>query len=223
MSTFLLIHGAGDVGWSWHLVANELRARGHEVFAPDLPGGDDSLTLDDCVNAVVRAFGDRREAIVVAHSFGGFLAPLIAARMSVKEVIYVTAMVPRPGEAPKDWPRNTGFVGPESEDPYEIFYNGVPQAIAREAVERTRDRRFPSEVASEQPWPLAVMPAVPTRFILCTEDRFFPADFMRKVVEERLGIEAEEIAGGHGVALGRPVELANRLSSPRGEREFKAG
>jgi hypothetical protein len=25
-------------------------------------------------------------------------------------------------------------------------------------------------------------PSVPTRFVLCTEDRFFPPDFMRRVV-----------------------------------------
>jgi pimeloyl-ACP methyl ester carboxylesterase len=37
MSTFVLIHGAGDSGWYWHLVEAELRARGHDVVAPDLP------------------------------------------------------------------------------------------------------------------------------------------------------------------------------------------
>jgi len=43
MITFVLIHGAGDVGWYWHLVEAELRARGHDVVAHDLPGDDDSL------------------------------------------------------------------------------------------------------------------------------------------------------------------------------------
>jgi len=27
MATYVLIHGAGDVGWYWHLVAAELRER----------------------------------------------------------------------------------------------------------------------------------------------------------------------------------------------------
>jgi hypothetical protein len=31
MATFVLIHGAGDVGWYWHLVEAELRERGHDV------------------------------------------------------------------------------------------------------------------------------------------------------------------------------------------------
>ena len=84
MSTFVLIHGGGDVGWSWHRVEAELRARGHDVVAPDLPGDDESLQLSDYADAVVAAVGDRRELIVVGHSFGGFTAPLVAARLPVR-------------------------------------------------------------------------------------------------------------------------------------------
>ena len=54
-------------------------------------------------------------------------------------------------------------------------------------------------------------PPVPTRFVLCTEDRFFPPDFMRRVVPERLGIIPDEIAASHCVALSRPTELAAML------------
>ena len=42
MATFMLIHGGGDVGWYWHLVERELRLRGHDTLAPDLPCDDDS-------------------------------------------------------------------------------------------------------------------------------------------------------------------------------------
>ncbi|MGO1543165.1 MAG: alpha/beta fold hydrolase [Gulosibacter sp.] len=47
MTTFVLIHGAGDGAWHWHLVEAELRARGHDVVAPNLPADDDSATNDD--------------------------------------------------------------------------------------------------------------------------------------------------------------------------------
>ncbi len=30
-ATYVLIHGAGDVGWYWHLVEAELRGRDHDV------------------------------------------------------------------------------------------------------------------------------------------------------------------------------------------------
>jgi hypothetical protein len=52
---------------------------------------------------------------------------------------------------------------------------------------------------------------VPTRFLLCCDDRLFPADWLRGVVQKRLGIGPDEIDGGHCVALSRPAELARRL------------
>ncbi len=55
MATFALVHGAGDVGWYWHLVEAELRRRGHDVVAPDLPCDDDGASLDDYADAVVEA------------------------------------------------------------------------------------------------------------------------------------------------------------------------
>ena len=64
---------------------------------------------------------------------------------------------------------------------------------------------------TNEPWPLAAWPDVPTRFILCRDDRLLPADFMRRVVRERLGITPDEIDGGHCVALSRPKELAAYL------------
>ena len=109
MSTFVLIHGGGDVGWYWHLVERELRALGHDVVAPDLPGDDDSLTLDDYADAVVAAVGDRKDLVVVGHSFGGFTAPLVAVRLPVDTLVFVAGMVPSPGEAPRDWWDRTGY------------------------------------------------------------------------------------------------------------------
>ena len=71
MSTFAFIHGAGDVGWYWHLVEAELRRRGHDTVAPDLPIDDDDAGLSEYANVVVGAIGDRQDVVVVAQSFGG--------------------------------------------------------------------------------------------------------------------------------------------------------
>ncbi|WP_455904649.1 alpha/beta fold hydrolase [Microbacterium sp.] len=60
MAVFILVHGAGDTGWSWHRVAAALRDRGHEVIAPDLPGDDESLTLIAYAGPRSRAPGRRR-------------------------------------------------------------------------------------------------------------------------------------------------------------------
>jgi pimeloyl-ACP methyl ester carboxylesterase len=80
MATYVLIHGGGDVAWHWHLLSAELRARGHDVVAPDLPYEDDAARLPEYADTVVDAIGDRRDLVVVAHSFGAFTAPLVCER-----------------------------------------------------------------------------------------------------------------------------------------------
>jgi SAM-dependent methyltransferase len=221
LSTFVLIHGAGDVGWYWHLLEAELRARGHDVVAPDLPANDESLELDDYADAVVAAVGERRNLIVVAQSFAGFTAPLVAVRLPVDALVFVAGMVPLPGEAPSDWWERTGYrkaveeqAGRDggltgSEDPYVCFYHDVPRELAAQAL--SKERAHPSAACGLSPWPLEALPEVPTHFVLCSEDRFFPPDFLRRVVADRLGVVPDEIAAGHCVALSHPQELADLL------------
>jgi len=63
----------------------------------------------------------------------------------------------------------------------------------------------------QQPWPLEAWPETPTRYLLCRDDRMFAAAWARRHARERLGIEADEIDGGHYVTLSRPHELTDRL------------
>jgi pimeloyl-ACP methyl ester carboxylesterase len=63
----------------------------------------------------------------------------------------------------------------------------------------------------EDLWPLTTWPGVPTRVLAATDDRFFPVAFQRRLAQERLGLVADEMPGGHLVALSRPRELADRL------------
>jgi pimeloyl-ACP methyl ester carboxylesterase len=54
---------------------------------------------------------------------------------------------------------------------------------------------------------------VPTHVVIARDDRFFPAEFQRRVARERLGIPGDEVPGGHLVALSQPDELTQRLVS----------
>jgi pimeloyl-ACP methyl ester carboxylesterase len=64
---------------------------------------------------------------------------------------------------------------------------------------------------------LDAWPDVPTRFLLCRDDRFLPAEFQRRVVRERLGIVPDEMTSGHLPALAHPQELVERLEAYRAE------
>ena len=109
MATFVFIHGAGDVGWYWHLVEAELVTRGHDTTAPDLPCDDDSAGLPEYADTVAAAAGDRTGLVVVAQSLGGFTAPLACDRVPVELLVLVAPMIPAPGEAPADYLSNTRF------------------------------------------------------------------------------------------------------------------
>lgn len=213
MATFVLIHGAGDVGWYWHLVEAELRWRGHATVAPDLPCEDDSAGLPEYTDTVTRAIGGHTDLIVVAQSFGGFTAPLLCDRASVDLLVLVAPMIPMPGEAPADYWRNTRYDEEPREqydDTVALFYQDVPAELAQEAVRRGRTQ---SEARMGEPSPLRAWPAVPTRVLICRDDRLFPAAFLRRVARERLDIAPDELDGGHTPALSRPRELVDRLEA----------
>lgn len=213
MATFVLIHGASDVGWYWHLVAAELRARGHDTVSPDLPCDDDSAGLPEYAATVADAIGDRTNLVVVAQSLGGFTAPLVCDRVAVELLVLVAPMIPAPEEAPADYWAHTGYGDEERDrydDPIALFYQDVPPELAAEALTRSRPQ---SEARMGEPSPLRAWPDVPTRVLIGRDDRLFPAAFLRRVARERLGITPDEIDGGHTLALSRPHELADRLEA----------
>jgi len=233
MATYVLIHGAGSDSWYWHLVAPELQDLGHDVIAVDLPSTDDTAGLSEYTDQVIEAIGNRRELVLVAQSMAGFTAPLVCDRLPVDLLVLVAAMVPLPGESPGDWWTNTGHEqarrelaeregrDPDEFDPVVYFLHDLPPDVKAEAM--TRGGREQSGTPFEKPWPLAAWPEVPTRFLLCRDDRFFPAEFQRRVVQERLGIVPDEMDGGHLPALAHPHELVERLEAFRSEIEHDRG
>jgi pimeloyl-ACP methyl ester carboxylesterase len=221
MATFVLLPGAGSDSWYWHLVTPELQAAGHAVVAVDLPVDDDASGLVEYTAAALDAIGDRTDLVVVAQSMGAYTAALIASKLPVDMIILVAGMTPAPGETPGDWWANTGQSqamreqairdgrDPDAEfDPFEVFLHDIPADVVAESATHVRDQ---SGTPFGQPFSLDSWPDVPTRFLLGSRDRLFPADFQRRVVRERLGITPDEIDAGHLPALARPKELAARL------------
>jgi pimeloyl-ACP methyl ester carboxylesterase len=173
--------------------------------AVDLPCDRESAGWSAYADAVVDAVADRSEVVVVGHSLGGFTAPLVCARWPVDLLVLVAGMVPAPGERFDDWWTSVGYEESGLDD---VFYHDVPPRLAAEARrrERSEDAR-----ALREPWPLDSWPATPTRYLLCRDDRLFTAAWARRHARVRLGVDVDEIDGGHYVMLGRPRELAERL------------
>lgn len=219
---FVLIPGAGGSAFYWHRLVPELERRGHRAIAVELPAGDDGAGLAEYADAVVEAVDGRGPVVLVAQSMGGVTAPLVCARVPVRLMVLLNAMVPAPGETPGEWWANTGQPqaraalavregrAPDAPfDPMTEFFHDVPPEVTAAVVALGEPRQ--SDTPFAQPWPLPAWPAVPTRFLQGRADRFFPLEFQRRVVRERLGIPVEELPGGHLLALSRPRELADRL------------
>jgi len=213
-TTYVLIHGGGDAASSWDLVAKDLRDRGSDVVAVDLPIEDRSAGWSAYADAVVEATGERSDVVVVAHSLGGFTAPLVCTRMPVGLLVLVAAMVPVPGERAIDYWANAGYEEGSDGDEVDVFFHDVPPELAAQAMRAERDQ---ADTPMYEPWPLDAWPHVTTRYLLCRDDRMFPAAVTRRVVRERLGIEPDEIDGGHCPFLSRPGDLTSRLTAYRAE------
>jgi pimeloyl-ACP methyl ester carboxylesterase len=223
-TTFVLVPGAGGEAWVWHRLVPELRARGYDAVAVDLPAGDDDAGLESYAEAVVRAAADRADIALVAQSMGGLTAPLVCVRRPVRLLVLLNAMIPAPGETGSEWWTTSGYAsfggsdggephadadGGAGFDPVQAFFHDVPPEVVAEAMARGEPQQ--SSRPFEDPWPLSTWPGVPTRVLAAAGDRFFPVAFQRRLAQERLVLVADEMPGGHLVALSRPGELADRL------------
>jgi pimeloyl-ACP methyl ester carboxylesterase len=225
-ATYVFVPGAGGDAWYWHLVIPEVRARAHDVVAVSLQASDDSAGWTEYADTIVDAIGDRTGVILVAQSLAGFSAPLVCGLVRVDLLVLLNAMIPRPGETGAEWWSNTGQreamhahltalgLPPEAaDDDTTLYFHDVSPQVRDQALRRGQPGQ--SWTPMTQPWPLDGWPEVPTRVLIGRDDRLFPADLQRRIARERLGIEADEIEGGHLLALSRPAELVERLEAYR--------
>ena len=225
-ATFVLIPGAGGSAWYWHRITPLLAEAGVDSVAVELPAADDSANLTTYADVVCDTLVDTTwPLLLVGQSMGAFTAPLVADRIGATMIVLVNPMVPTAGESPGQWWDATGQdramaehfrrIGlPDKEfDPVEDFFHDVPSSVRDEAFS------LPAPVQSDTPfgqtWPLDGWPDVPTRVVAGSDDRFFPLEFQRRVVRERLGVGVDVLPGGHLMALSRPRELADYLLALR--------
>ena len=110
MATLVLVHGGWGGGWCWRDVARQLRALGHEVYAPTLTGVAElghippelvSLSAHIGEAAGLLTFQDLRDVVLVGHSYGGMVITGAADRVPdrVAGLIYFDAFLPSNGQS----------------------------------------------------------------------------------------------------------------------------
>jgi len=228
LATFVLVPGAGIDPRVYGRMIDELRELGHEGLAPPLPLDDPdagpSAHARAIVGAVRASLGEGRpdRLVVVGQSLGAFAASLAAADLAADLLVLVAPMIPAPGETAGEWWEATGHGeaiagaverhgpmgqwGPEAME--DVFLHDVDPGVLPEAE---RYDGPPGPGMFTEPWPRDSWVDVPTRVLAPREDRLFPLAFQRRVARERLGLEVDELSGGHLPMLSRPGELARRL------------
>jgi len=112
MATFVFLHGSFHAAWNWHRLIPRMKQSGHRSIALDLPGhGQDRtrpsrVTLDACVDAVVRCLDRQQEPVVlVAHSRNGIVISQAAERRPQKilGLVYLAAYLVPDGRSMMDY------------------------------------------------------------------------------------------------------------------------
>ena len=219
MATFVLVPGAGGQAAYWALLVPELRRRGHQAIAVDIAENDPALGLPEYAQIVDRAIGGQPGVVLVAQSLAGFTAPMVSRPVAM--IVLLNAMIPEPGETPGEWWDATGSikarraadeaVDRSGEFDIETHFLHDLSTEARAVLAAAGPPREPADTPFRQPCAFRHWPDVPVKVLIGAGDRFFPAEFQHRLAKNRLGIDADEIPGGHLVALSNPAGLADRL------------
>jgi pimeloyl-ACP methyl ester carboxylesterase len=229
VTTFALVHGAWLGAWCWELLTPLLDEAGHHVVAIDLPCEDGSACFDVYADVVCASLaGCGNDVVLVGHSLGGHIVPLVAARRSVRHLVYLCGVVPEIGRSLLDQLRSE----PNTLNP--LWQKAVSEAdvqtrtawldldIAQRVLFHDCDDRT-TITAVHRLRPQAVYPhgltlsfgSIPSRpndlRCFCSDDNFLRPEWSKRVADDRLGAELIELPGSHSPFLSRPRAVADVL------------
>src|SRR6266700_5341846 len=108
--TFVLAHGSWHGGWCWRRVADQLRAKGHVVYAPSYTGMGDrahllskDITISTFAEDLVQVIQSEEltNVVLVGHSFGGVPISGVADRIPEKiaHLVYLDSVLVESGRS----------------------------------------------------------------------------------------------------------------------------
>ena len=233
--TFVLVHGSWQGAWSWDGVRDHLRARGHRVITPALPGrgdvGEDRSWIghDDNVAAVLAALdADGAAPVILAgHSLGGVTISQVADQRPdrVARLIYCAAFVLDDGESASDvMPEQMRTAITELSTtrpdrslpmPWEFWRQNFIQTASEQLARESHERLVPDPYRPVfEPVKLRrpVHRELPASFVAFTQDKTMPPGFWQPGMSGRLNEGAViEIDGDHQMLLSAPGPLADAL------------
>lgn len=234
---FVLVHGGQHTGACWHPTVQAMERVDPDVvtLSVDLPGhGDEpgdlaTLTIEQCVDSVVRQIDDAGldRVVLVGHSMAGITLPGVATALGagrVAHLVYVACCVPPQGatvmstlKPPVSWIAGamSRFVKVSKPLPAPaakwMFANGMTKEQQAEVVAGLVPE---SSVVTKQPVDRSAMPDLPTTWVLTVRDHSLRPPLQREFIANLGNVdEVVEIDTCHNVMLSEPDELARVLLS----------
>lgn len=211
----VLVHGAWGSPGLWSDVTAFLEPAGLDVRLADLPTMSSSAAsfADDVAH--VRRLAGEGPVVLVGHSYGGSVIGEAAAEVEVTHLLYVATIVLDVGESFFEWilKRDTGGAPLDFADDGTAMVTqwGDPTRDTPDAMrlyEANPPRRFAAAAAgvavTHAPWR-----AVPSTFVLATDDKVIHPDTQREVAG-RAG-RTVELDSTHLVPANRPREVAELI------------
>jgi pimeloyl-ACP methyl ester carboxylesterase len=228
MTTFVLVHGAGDGAWIWDKVIPEVEARGHRPVAMDLPCDDITATIEDDVDAIEHAIppdaGD--DVVAVAHATGGLHLAFLGQRRALRHAVYVCALVPTAGKTfvdvmaqESDMYVENGLTATYQVDDLGRSVFSEEQLIADFAIDcPLQEAKHYATLSRPQKLTtfmeiLPPPPAVPSTYVIGRRDITLNPEWSRRVARERLHADVVELDAGHTPMLGAARLLADVLAA----------
>jgi thioesterase domain-containing protein len=235
VTTFGLVHGAWHGAWCWDLLHDELRHRGHDVVAADLPCDDPAAGAEAYAQVMLRALdGAGPDVVLVGHSLGCLTVPVVAERLAaldrpVRRMVLLAPLLPRPGrsfnEQRADEPdrmmpgldagqirHDDGSTTWQPPAAIATMYPDAPPPLAEWAARRLRRQHW---LVLREVSPLKAWPAGDVSVIACGSDGVVNPDWVRRVARVRFGDEAYVLPGDHSPFLARPRQLADLILATR--------
>ncbi|KAL4947987.1 Alpha/beta hydrolase fold-1 [Aspergillus filifer] len=214
--TIVFVPGAWHTPTTFDLLLPPLHAAGYPTISVHLPsiGAIGPVKYADDVSSIRKVVAGLvemgQEVVVVAHSYGGCPSTDAVAGLGrkyrtlnlvggVTQIVYIAGLVPTKGNCGGPWMEITDAeVGgglTTIANPEECFYHDLPPELAKYHASLLRAHYTPT---SSEPLEYEAYRDIPAAYIYCRDDRAFPLQRQKKVVE--------------AIGVRRTISLTSRIS-----------
>jgi pimeloyl-ACP methyl ester carboxylesterase len=220
VKNIVLVHGAWADSSSWNNVTQVLRSQGYHVTAVNIP-----LTSLAADAAATKSVIDAQDgpAVLVGHSWGGFVIGEVGNDPKVSALVYVSAFAPEKGESVTSLsaggppskgvqairPNDKGYLYLDKRAFATVFGADLPIA---EAESLANAQRPINHTAFDEPATVAAWHSKPSWFVVSDKDLILDPSVQR-LFATRIKATTTTVEGGHDTLIAFPQQVAAAIAA----------